>query len=251
MAEIPFTKPQQSAFDIMTKMLGDYGLSSLGATLRKLILSGVTDANQLDLALQQTDEWKIRFAGNEKLRAAGLPVLSVAEYLSVEKSYAQVMKNFGLPQGFYDDPSDFADFIGNSVSSSELQSRAQMYADAAKREDPAVVEQLTAMGMGQGDILAFMMDPDRALPLVQRKSDRRRSAPPGTHPGQRPPRRSRRPGRHRAAGHPGLRSDRGNPRGHNPTGPDVRRVLHPGGCRERGVRQRCRRDRQAEAAGLP
>lgn len=158
---------QQSAFDQMTMLLQDYGLGSLGPTLRGLIEDGITDAASIMLQLQQTNEWKIRFAGNEQLKAQGLGVLSPAEYLALERSYAQVMRNYGLPPGFYDDPSDYAGFIGANVSAAELQTRVQSYADLANREDPAVVAQLNSMGLSRGDLLAYMIDPDRATPLIE------------------------------------------------------------------------------------
>lgn len=164
-----FTDSQQSAFDILSNMLSQYGLGGLTSTLHDIIMSGITDQNEINLQLQSTDAWKTRFAGNEMLRKAGLPVLSVDQYLSVESSYAQVMKNYGLPVGFYDDPADFAKFIGNNVSPNEIQQRAQMYADVARREDPALTDQLRSMGFGDGDILAYMMDPSRAMPLIQQK----------------------------------------------------------------------------------
>jgi hypothetical protein len=166
---VDFTSSQQSAFDIMKDMLTQYGLGSLTGTLQNILLSGITDQTEISLQLQGTQEWKTRFAGNELLRQQGLPVLDVAQYLAVESSYAQVMKNYGLPQGFYDDPSDFSKWIGSSVSPNEIQQRAQMYADVARREDPALTDQLRAMGLGDGDILAYMMDPNRALPLIQQK----------------------------------------------------------------------------------
>jgi hypothetical protein len=163
------TESQQSAFDILNNMLSTYGLGSLTGVLKNILLQGITDQNEISLKLQATDQWKQRFAGNEMLRQKGLPVLDVAQYLSVEQSYAQVLKNYGLPAGFYDDPHDFAQFIGNSVSANELQQRAAMYADVARREDPALKEQLSAMGLSQGDLLAYMMDPTRAAPLIQQK----------------------------------------------------------------------------------
>lgn len=169
MATANFTSSQQTAFDIMENLLEQYHLTALSGTLKNIILSGITDQAEISLQLQQTNAWKQRFAGNEELRRKGLPVLSVAEYLSVEQSYAQVMKNYGLPQGFYDDPADFAKFIGNSVSANELQQRVQMYADVANREDPAVLKQLQSMGTTKGDLLAYMMDPNRAMPLIQQK----------------------------------------------------------------------------------
>jgi hypothetical protein len=163
---VPF---QQSAFDQMFQLLDQYGLGSLRDELRNLLLDGVTDQASLTLALQDTDEWRKRFAGNEVLRQQGLPVLSVAEYLSVERSYAQIMKNYGLPTGFYDDPSDFAQFIGKSVSVNELQQRVQMRADIVKREDPAIKAQLLSMGMTEGDLIAHAIDPSRAMPLIEKQ----------------------------------------------------------------------------------
>jgi hypothetical protein len=160
---------QQSAFDLMLATLREYGLESLGGVLQGLIEGGDTDANVLQLKLQDTQEWKTRFAGNEMLKQAGLSVLSVGEYLSVERSYAQLAKNYGLPQGMYDEPADFAKWIGGSVSPNEVQQRFQMYADLANREDPAVTAQLESMGMTKGDILAHAMDPSRALPLIQKR----------------------------------------------------------------------------------
>jgi hypothetical protein len=166
---IDFTDSQQSAFSILQGMLSQYGLGSLTNTLHDIIMSGITDTNQISLQLQGTDAWKTRFSGNEILRQKGLPVLDPAQYLAVESSYAQVMKNYGLPAGFYDDPHDFGQWIGNSVSPAEIQQRAQMYSDIAKREDPAVTDQLRSMGLSDGDMLANMMDPGRALPLIQQK----------------------------------------------------------------------------------
>ena len=159
----------ESAFAFLSAQLNEYGLGSLSGVLRQLILDGTTDANQLSLALQSTNEWKQPFSGNEMLKQAGLPVLSIGEYISAERSYAQALKQYGLPQGFYDDPSDFAKWIGNSVSPNEVSQRAQMWADIANRQDPAVKQQLHSMGFSDGDLIAFMMDPTRATPLIQQK----------------------------------------------------------------------------------
>lgn len=167
-APIAPPQEQQSAWAYMQQLLDQVGLGSLGGVVQGLIASGMTDSNQLQLELQNTNEWKTRFAGNEALRQAGLGVLSVGEYLSVERTYAQVMRNFGLPEGFYDDPSDFAKYIGSSISPAELHQRVSAWADLAQREDPAIKAQLRAMGIGDGELTAYMMDPDRAAPLIQK-----------------------------------------------------------------------------------
>ncbi len=163
------TQEQQSAFAYMSQLLDQYGLGSLSGARQNLINAGTLDEASITLALQGTTEWKTRFSGNEKLRAAGLPVLSVGEYLATERQYAQIMKNYGLPTGFYDDPSDFSGFIGNSVSANELNQRVTAWSDLANRQDPAIKDQLRSMGIADGDLTAYMMDPTRAMPLIQQK----------------------------------------------------------------------------------
>lgn len=160
---------KQSAFSYMQDLLNQYGLGTLTGKLQQLIQSGVTDTASLQLELENTDEWKRRFAGNEMLRQKGLDVLSVGEYLSAEKSYAQVLKQYGVPDGFYSSTSEFANFIGNNVSPSELNQRMQEWSDLANREDPAIKDQLQAMGLSKGDLLAYFIDPSKAAPLIQQK----------------------------------------------------------------------------------
>lgn len=159
---------QQGAFDTMMALLKQYDLEALGGVLMGLIKDGIKGA-ALNLALQDTKEWKTRFAGNEMLKKKGLPVLGVDEYLATERSYAQIMKDAGLPTGFWDDHADKAVWIGNAVSADELRERVAMYADFAKRDDPAIIAQLKSMGLTEGDILAHFMDPKRARPLIQQK----------------------------------------------------------------------------------
>lgn len=163
------TQEQQSAFDLMREKLREYDLESLAPVLQQLIIGGIVSDAQLELELRETDEWKQRFAGNEMRKAAGKNVLSVEEYLAAERSYEALMREYGLPPGFYDQKSDFAKWIGTDVSPTEVQGRFAAYKDLANREDPAVVGQLASMGLSEGDVLAHLVDPTRAWPLIERK----------------------------------------------------------------------------------
>lgn len=140
------------------------------------IFNGSTNADTVQLYLQDTKEWKQRFAGIELLRKnhPNVPVPSIAEYLSTERSMAQVMQAGGMPRGFYDSPADFAQFIGNNMSPSELQSRVQAASDAAMNLNPGFKNYLTQAGYGslsQSHLAAYMLDPKRALPVIQRDLD--------------------------------------------------------------------------------
>jgi len=162
---------KESVYNSILQRLKDYGLPAnqdIVDAIKNGLVNGDNEAT-IDLNVQGTQTWKVRFAGNEKLKAAGLPVLSVGEYLSTERSYAQAMKNFGVPVGFFDDPSDFAGFIGNSVSPNEIQQRLQAASDVANREDDATKQMLARMGLDKGALIAQALDPDRARPLIERQ----------------------------------------------------------------------------------
>lgn len=158
----------QSAYDALVSMLRDYGLESLAATVLDFLQDGYTQ-DQVSVLLQDTEPYKKRFAGNEQRRAAGLAVLSPAEYLAVEASYRQVMSSAGLPVGFYDQPSDFADWIGKDVSASEVSGRVGFALDAANRLDSQTIQTFSDWyGIGPNDLAAFFLDQDRAMPLIRK-----------------------------------------------------------------------------------
>lgn len=161
----------ESAYQMLRDMFARYGLPVDNSDIINVIKDSAIAGESPELTqlkLQETETWKRRFAGNEKRRAAGLNVLSIPEYLQQEKQYADVLHNAGLPSGFFDDPSDFADFIGNSVSVGELQDRVSIASDIVSREDPAVMEQLSLRGITTGQLIAHTLDPQRAAPLIKR-----------------------------------------------------------------------------------
>lgn len=168
---------RESAFGMMSSLLDQYGLGSLTPFLQGLIQQGHTDPATLQLELQNRPEWKQRFKGNEMLRNQGLGVLSPAEYLNLERSYASVMRQFGMPAGFYDTNDDFVNFIGNGVSPAELAERAESAMNLVKQVDPTQRQLLSSMyGIGEGDIAAFFLDAKRAAPVLQKTVNAVRTA---------------------------------------------------------------------------
>lgn len=164
------TAEQQSAYDLLKNMFTAYGLPADGDildVLKKAAIAG-DSADLVQVQLQGTESWKKRFAGNEVRRKAGLNVLSVSEYLAQENQYATVMRNAGVPVGFYDDNSDFANFIGASISPAEIQERVNLAMDIVNREDPNVMNELAKRGMSVGQVVAHALDPERAAPLIKR-----------------------------------------------------------------------------------
>jgi len=115
--------------------------------------------------LQDTAQYKTRFAGNTARIAKGLSVLFPAEYLATEKSYGQIMSKYGLPAGFHDQTSDYQKFIENDVSAVELDQRAQSASDFVNRNDPKALAYFKQY-YTSGDMIAYALDPKRAAPLV-------------------------------------------------------------------------------------
>ena len=161
---------QRDAYAALTSLFNGYGLQSLAGKIFDYIQKGYS-ADTISILLQDTSEYKQRFAANEQRKDRGLPILSPAEYLSTEASYRQLMRQSGLPEGFYDQPSDFTSFISKDVSPSELKSRVDLASQATALAPPAYKEALRQMyGLSEGTITAYFLDADRALPIIQREA---------------------------------------------------------------------------------
>lgn len=159
----------RDAYVALKNLFDSYGLGSLAPKILQYVQNGY-GADTITILLQQTPEYKQRFAANETRRANGLPVLSPAEYLSIESSYRQLMRQAGLPSGFYDTPQDFTNFIAADISPTEMQSRVNIANAQTNLADPFVKQALSQMGLSQGDIVAYYLDPTRALPILQKQA---------------------------------------------------------------------------------
>lgn len=159
----------RNAFEALNDLFTSYGLSTLAPKIFDFIQKGYS-ADTIGILLQDTSEYKARFAGNEQRKAAGLPVLSPADYLNTESNYRQIMRNAGLPIGFYDQPSDFVNFLGKDVSPTELKSRVDIASQATLTSNPEYRQALNQMGISDASITAHFLDPDAALPLLQKEA---------------------------------------------------------------------------------
>lgn len=162
--------PSSNAYDLLTQMLRNWGLESLAPEVLRLLQEG-NSQEQVSVLIQDTEPYKRRFAGNDARRRAGLSALTPAEYLSAEASYRQILESAGMPVGFYDDPSDFASWIGNDVSPNEINSRVGLATEAANRLDDGTKRAFREFyGVAENDLAAYFLDRDRALPLVQKQA---------------------------------------------------------------------------------
>lgn len=160
----------QDAWEMLNAYLQDWGLESLSGVVRDMLIDG--DAPEvIPLRLQQTPEYKERFKANDLRRDAGLPVLSPAEYIATERQYQSEARRWGLPQSFYDSKDDFVNLLANDVSVQEFTDRVQLAAERYINASQEMKTQLQRiMGTIQPNlIIAGLLDPERATPLIERQ----------------------------------------------------------------------------------
>jgi len=160
---------KQKASDKLTALFSAYGLESLAPFINTRIMADVSE-EMLLLELYDRPEYQQRFPGMKALRAKG-KAITEKEYSADEKAMMQTARFFDLPKGFYDGPEDFGALIGNLVSPKEYQDRLQIGQDLSRTLNPSVKEQLIDFyGVGEGDLTAFVLDTDKALPLIQKQA---------------------------------------------------------------------------------
>lgn len=151
----------------LTNLFKSYGLGSLAPQIIKMIQNGFS-SDTIAILLQDTKEYKTRFAANEDRLKAGLPVLSPAEYISTEQAYRQVMSAAGLPVGFYDSTDDFRKFISGDVSPTEVKSRVDAVSEAIYKA-PKATRDIFSQWYSTGDMIAYALDPKVASPLIEQR----------------------------------------------------------------------------------
>lgn len=161
---------QQSAISILTDQFTQWGIPELIPTATQLIQSGLSQ-DAVSVQLQNSDAYKARFAGNTQRTANGFGVLSPADYISTEDAYKQTLAQYGLPQGFYDTQASFANWIGQDVSPTEVQTRAQQASDLVTNSDPTARNLLQQYyGVDSGHLIATFLDPTEAQPTLDKMS---------------------------------------------------------------------------------
>jgi len=177
-----------NAQELLSKTLQGYGLenSVTGPSISNAIL-GLIQNNYDSSTIQALIEdptaatskdpnvaalgkaWQTRFAGNAARVANGQNPLSPAEYIATENSYRNIIQAAGLPKGFYDNSAHMAQLIGNDIAPTELQDRINTAAKSISNADPFYTTTLQQYyGLTPSDMIAHALDPNTALPLLQR-----------------------------------------------------------------------------------
>lgn len=169
---------EETAFDILFNTLKFYGLVSetdnrLFQSVKNLWTTQRIGDNSTidDIGIQLRDDpvFKERFPANQMLAAQGKPQRSVSEYLRLEADYRAKLQAANMPSGFYDQPSDFQNWIANDVSPDEVEARIQYGYQAVKQANPQVVSEFQRLyGVSEGELAAYFIDPERMRPTFDR-----------------------------------------------------------------------------------
>jgi hypothetical protein len=166
---------KKSAYDLLYQEFNNLGIGGLVPELKSFIEEGIAPA-EFTLRLRQTDSYKKRFAANAQRINKGLRALSEAEYIRLEDEYQDVMRRYGLPESYYKRgemgrQEGFEKFIAGDVSSSEVEDRISTAQKRVINANPEVAQALKAFypGISQGDILAYTLDPSKAIEDIKRK----------------------------------------------------------------------------------
>ena len=165
----------QSAYDLLYAEFARYGLTSLVEPLKGLITENISPA-ELTLRLQQTPAYQQRFSANKDRIAKGLTALTPAEYIGLEDQYQNVMRNYGLPESYWAKDSlgtqaGFNQLIANDVSNTELEDRIATAQNRVINAAPEIKQALKQFypNITDGDILAYSLDPTKAITDIKRK----------------------------------------------------------------------------------
>jgi len=156
--------------------LGQAYIDSLMETIDKVYEDNIapTDAQVLN-SIYNSGAYKTRFAANEAIKkrmadGKGRPgdrLLTPYEYIQTEKAYEEILKEAGLPPGFYDQQEDFTNFIAMGVSTAELTDRVNIARNALNNADQGIKTALQDFyGLSNSDLTAYLLDKDRAMNVI-------------------------------------------------------------------------------------
>ena len=167
---------QGAARDVLGSLLRDmFGndprfaneVAALTTQLNDLMVKG---ASELEIVqeIRGSTQYATRFPGMAARAAAGMPAISEAEYIDLERNYRNLMRTSGIEERFYQDPKRFGELIAGDVSAAELQSRVALAEEAASSADPEVVRQLEEFyGIDRAKLVEYYLDPEEAVNLFE------------------------------------------------------------------------------------
>lgn len=149
----------------MTAILKRYGLEDLTQWASEAIIGGMSQDEVL-LSMYEQPTFKTRFAGIFAREAAGLPPISIDDYLAFESTVTSLASTWGMTLT----KAEMDGFISNDVSAREVEQRFTIAATAVYEDGPEIKSELERLfGIGQEQLMRFWMNPKSELGNLQQK----------------------------------------------------------------------------------
>lgn len=164
---------RRDAFALLRDTFASYGIDSLAGIIEGYMKSDM-GPYEASLKLKNEQVYKDRFKGNELRRAAGLNVLSEAEYLNQENTYQEVFRAYNQTSLLGTDKQSqrnyMADLMARDLSPYEIRQRFDVATTRVANADPSVKKQLQAYyGLSDNQMVSFVLAPDQTLADIQQK----------------------------------------------------------------------------------
>lgn len=162
------------AFSIVEGILKNYDMKGVADSIAKIRKDYPEIASDDILALLKFDTrynapYLERFSGNAELIKKGLPTLNDDDYLKVEKEYEKIFKAYEV--GSLANRQMYAKLIGNSMDAVDVTGRLKVGYDRLKADkNIETAFRRFYPSLGDGDIVAAMLNPEEMLPALERKA---------------------------------------------------------------------------------
>ena len=161
------------ALQIITDALKAAGLGSLASQAWTMWNKGF-DMNAImdDPAngIRASVVYKQNFPAMAALNAAGMGI-NEATYLARENTDLATMKQYGLTPGIFDTKEYLGKLMVNRVTNVDLVNRLNAAQDTVLSYDPSIKKYAQdTFGIGAGDLMAWALDPTKALPAIQQQA---------------------------------------------------------------------------------
>ena len=157
---------QRNAIAVIRAMLDQYNLGSLYEKIVEYVKEGY-DAQTVMVLIRTTPEYKQRFPAMEALAKKGRAI-SEGTYIEYERGAAALEQRYALPKGML--TGNVTKLLELEVSAVELDDRVKL-ASAASLQAPQDLRDTLSQyyGIGQGGMTAYFLDPEVAMPLLERQ----------------------------------------------------------------------------------
>lgn len=167
----------RDAFELLKLLFRSYDLEDLAGEIEGYMTEGLSaNAALLKLKTNPTGKYAERFAGNLARNKNGLNVVTEAEYLDLEKSYAQTLKSYGLGSMISTDKKqnwkNFATYIENDISALEFKDRIDTVQKRVVNADPATKELFKKWypSITDSDLVSYFLNPKETIDKLKTKT---------------------------------------------------------------------------------